>query len=809
MEFEVGVSAYVCADEPDVVPHVAVVGYFIAVKVAQSFCRLMSIPEPDPHIYGLPETTDNAELLRVKVVRGERLVKKDIFGVSDPYAVVALHRNGFLVDKAQTKTRKKTRNPIWNEEFSFRVTRRDCLLSIKIFDENRITRDDFLGMVEIQLSHEHIVRERDGMPIAEVSYVLRPRSPRSRVYGNVLLSLSWMGSNDGSSPSESSSSEDSDWELLNATVCNSAAPAVTTAVSQPSSPLPPGWEERQDANGRTFYLNHNARTTQWERPTSTSSTDAIILETQREDSDRRRNYESRWQASSDEHLQNNIAALDAGLRMNFTGEGRVEESADDGGGPLPTGWDMQVAPNGRKFFIDHINKTTTWTDPRNGRVSALATRPAGRSSDELGELPSGWEERVHTDGRVFFIDHNTRRTQWEDPRFENASIAGPAVPYSRDYKCKYEYLRLHLPKPSGNTKCELSVRRTHVFEDSYRQIMQLSVAQLRAKLWIEFDGETGLDYGGVAREWFYLLSHHIFNPYYGLFEYSATDNYTLQINPHSETCNPEHISYFHFIGRVIGIAIFHGKLLDAFFIRPFYKMMLGKPITLNDMESVDNEYFNSLIYIKDNDPEDLDLYFAVDEQFYGQTQTVELREGGAKEKVTEANKDEYIELVIRWRFVSRVEAQMKALMKGVHELIPSNLLSIFDPNELELLVCGLQKIDVKDWKDNTLYKGGYAPNHPVIHNFWKCILSFDNEMRARVLQFVTGTSRVPMNGFRELYGSNGPQKFTIEKWGNPDMLPRAHTCFNRMDLPPYGSFHELREKLTVAIENSEIFSGVD
>ncbi|KHN71387.1 E3 ubiquitin-protein ligase NEDD4-like [Toxocara canis] len=56
---------------------------------------------------------------------------------------------------------------------------------------------------------------------------------------------------------------------------------------------------------------------------------------------------------------------------------------------------------------------------------------------------------------------------------------------------------------------------------------------------------------------------------------------------------------------------------------------------------------------------------------------------------------------------------MKALMKGVHELIPSNLLSIFDPNELELLVCGLQKIDVKDWKDNTLYKGGYAPNHPL------------------------------------------------------------------------------------------------
>lgn len=55
------------------------------------------------------------------------------------------------------------------------------------------------------------------------------------------------------------------------------------------------------------------------------------------------------------------------------------------------------------------------------------------------------------------------------------------------------------------------------------------------------------------------------------------------------------------------------------------------------------------------------------------------------------------------------------------------------------------------------------------------VMSFSNEMRARLLQFVTGTSRVPMNGFKELYGSNGPQLFTIEKWGTTDNLPRSHT----------------------------------
>ncbi|KIH48926.1 hypothetical protein ANCDUO_21001, partial [Ancylostoma duodenale] len=109
-----------------------------------------------------------------------------------------------------------------------------------------------------------------------------------------------------------------------------------------------------------------------------------------------------------------------------------------------------------------------------------------------------------------------------DPRFENESIAGPAIPYSRDYKRKVEYLHSKLPRAGSNGKCDMIVHRETLFEDSYRHIMEKTPAELRHKLWIEFFGETGLDYGGVTREWFFLLSHEIFNPYYGLFEYSAT-----------------------------------------------------------------------------------------------------------------------------------------------------------------------------------------------------------------------------------------------------------------------------------------------
>ncbi|XP_024623587.1 E3 ubiquitin-protein ligase NEDD4 isoform X4 [Neophocaena asiaeorientalis asiaeorientalis] len=555
-----------------------------------------------------------------------------------------------------------------------------------------------------------------------------------------------------------------------------------------SSGLPPGWEEKQDERGRSYYVDHNCRTTTWIKPTVQTTVETSQLP-------------SSQGSSAGPHPQ----APTSDAAQQVTQPSEVEQ------GFLPKGWEVRHAPNGRPFFIDHNTKTTTWEDPRLKIPAHVRGKTSLDSSNDLGPLPPGWEERTHTDGRIFYINHNIKRTQWEDPRLQNVAITGPAVPYSRDYKRKYEFFRRKLKKQNDiPNKFEMKLRRATVLEDSYRRIMGVKRADfLKARLWIEFDGEKGLDYGGVAREWFFLISKEMFNPYYGLFEYSATDNYTLQINPNSGLCNEDHLSYFKFIGRVAGMAVYHGKLLDGFFIRPFYKMMLHKPITLHDMESVDSEYYNSLRWILENDPTELDLRFVIDEELFGQTHQHELKNGGSEIVVTNKNKKEYIYLVIQWRFVNRIQKQMAAFKEGFFELIPQDLIKIFDENELELLMCGLGDVDVNDWREHTKYKNGYSVNHQVIQWFWKAVLMMDSEKRIRLLQFVTGTSRVPMNGFAELYGSNGPQSFTVEQWGTPEKLPRAHTCFNRLDLPPYESFEELWDKLQMAIENTQGFDGVD
>jgi hypothetical protein len=359
----------------------------------------------------------------------------------------------------------------------------------------------------------------------------------------------------------------------------------------------------------------------------------------------------------------------------------------------------------------------------------------------------------------------------------------------------------------GPQKSKIIIRRDKLLDDARIKFMQLSKHDLRKnKIFICFHGEEGLDYGGPAREFFYLLSRELFNPYYGLFEYSASDMYTVQISPMS-TFQEHVLEWFQFAGRVLGVALIHQYLLDAFFTRPFYKALL-KDInwTLSDLETLDPEFCQSLLWIKENDITDiLDLTFSVTEDKCGQIIERDLKENGRNISVTEKNKLEYIQKVIKWRVERGVQKQAEALVKGFYEVVDAKQVQTFDARELELVLCGTIEIDVSDWKKNTDYRSGYHSTHQTILWFWQAVDKFDNEQKLKLLQFVTGTSSIPYEGFAALRGSNGPRKFCIERWGTVDALPRAHTCFNRLDLPSYPSFETLYDKLILAIEETTGF----
>ncbi|KAA0196243.1 WW domain Protein (E3 ubiquitin ligase), partial [Fasciolopsis buskii] len=467
------------------------------------------------------------------------------------------------------------------------------------------------------------------------------------------------------------------------------------------------------------------------------------------------------------------------------------------GRPLPMGWERRIDPASQKiYFVNHISKITQWEDPRE------------RGMDETHPLPPGWEKRYTPQGQRFFIDHNTRTTTFIDPRTGQhaGSLGSMGVPiqYERNFRSKLDYFRAccALALLPGQTK--ILVSRDNLLEDSYQLITQMSTTSLRKRLSITFLHEEGLDYGGVAREWFYRLSREIFNPMFGLFEYTGK-NYGLQINPASHV-NPNHLSYFRFVGRFMGLALFHGRCIDGGLTLSFYKRILGRKLTLEDLGHTDHEYYQSLVFIRDNniDTCDLELYFTASYDLLGAVHEDELIDGGKNVKVTDKNKSEYISLMVDWRFSRGVVKQTEAVHKGMHEVLEPRWLQLFDERELELLLSGMPEIDVSDWEKHTIYLK-YTRSSKQVHWFWKFVKSLDSERRARLLQFVTGTCHLPLGGFSELVGSSGHQLFCIERTGDETWLPRSHTCFNRLDLPPYSSYEQLKEKLKMAIEETRGF----
>ena len=109
---------------------------------------------------------------------------------------------------------------------------------------------------------------------------------------------------------------------------------------------------------------------------------------------------------------------------------------------------------------------------------------------------------------------------------------------------------------------------------------------------------------------------------------------------------------------------------------------------------------------------------------------------------------------MNWRLLRGIKEQLSALRKGVHELVPEELLrsTCLEAHELHLLLSGVGEIDVDDWRQHTRYKHCTA-QHLLVEWFWRCVEQFDAAQRASLLQFVTGCSRVPLEGFRALQGT--------------------------------------------------------
>ena len=195
----------------------------------------------------------------------------------------------------------------------------------------------------------------------------------------------------------------------------------------------------------------------------------------------------------------------------------------------------------------------------------------------------------------------------------------------------------------------------------------------------------------------------------------------------------------------MGKALFDRQLVAGHMVCYLYKHLLGWPVTFEDLELVDEDIYKNMKNLMNYTEDELEyscLDFTVTEEVMGGRETINLIPNGAEVDVTVENLPEYLEANLKYRLLDKIKPQLTEMMLGFFDVIPEPLMTVFDFQELELLMCGLPTIDIDDWKANTLYTGEYDGtngDNKWCQWFWEIVeTDFDQELRARLLQFVTG-----------------------------------------------------------------------
>lgn len=348
------------------------------------------------------------------------------------------------------------------------------------------------------------------------------------------------------------------------------------------------------------------------------------------------------------------------------------------------------------------------------------------------------------------------------------------------------------------------INRNYIVHDSISQMKNVSIEKFRfQELVIDFEGEQGIDAGGITREWLNLVVNNIINPEFGLFIFSSGSD--SKIKPfHCSSKIEDHLEYFYFLGRIISKIIIEGYSVNIPFERSVFNFLLGFENTLEDVKIIDQELYCSYLSVLNEDVSNLDLFFSVEYFDFGVPKEVDLKPNGRNIQVTNENKHEYIDLLIKNNFETMIIDQLTMLKKGIFDIIDEKQLKSLSSSELELLICGNNDIDVDDWMENTKYSDGFSETDATISWFWKAVRSFTLEEKSKLLMFCTGSSRVPYGGFKSLANKGEACIFTIRKNNNEiNILPESHTCINWLVLPVYTSYEILRQKVLYAIHECE------
>uniref|UniRef100_A0A1Q3F789 Ubiquitin-protein ligase E3C n=1 Tax=Culex tarsalis TaxID=7177 RepID=A0A1Q3F789_CULTA len=355
---------------------------------------------------------------------------------------------------------------------------------------------------------------------------------------------------------------------------------------------------------------------------------------------------------------------------------------------------------------------------------------------------------------------------------------------------------------------QLTVRRSHLYEDAFDKLTPINEPDLRPKFRIEMVNsagmrEAGIDGGGVFREFLSELLKTAFDPHRGFF--MITKDNMLYPNPSVGKIVEDYQRHYYFIGRILGKALYENLLVELPLAEFFLSKLAGKhsDVDIHQLASLDPVLHRNLMSLKayEGDVADLGLDFTIVCDELGETRVEELKPNGTNITVSSSNRLEYIQLMADFKLNKQIRSQCLAFRQGLANVLPIEWLYMFSNKELQVLISGAEiPVDVHDLRQNTRYGGDFTLEHNTIQLFWKVVEEFDDIQRRQLLKFVTSCSRPPLLGFKDL-----DPPFCIQNAGDTDRLPSASTCMNLLKLPAFEKEDMLREKLLYAIQSGAGF----
>ncbi|XP_037093426.1 ubiquitin-protein ligase E3B-like [Pollicipes pollicipes] len=382
----------------------------------------------------------------------------------------------------------------------------------------------------------------------------------------------------------------------------------------------------------------------------------------------------------------------------------------------------------------------------------------------------------------------------------------------------------------------VTIHRSRLLEDGYRQLASLSPQLLKGIIRVKFINEQGLDEAGidqdgVFKEFLEETIRRVFDP--GLSLFQTTSDQRLYPSPASGV-HSDHLQLIEFVGKMLGKAVYEGIVVDVPFAPFFLSELLGHShknlyCSVDELPSLDPELYKNITYIKryEGDVQELGLTFSYDQDVMGQLVTYDLIPGGRVIPVTNENKIQYVYHLAHFRMQTQIREQTAAFLRGFRALVRPEWLQMFSPPELQRLISGDNvDLDVRELRKYTQYYGGFHDRHRIVVWFWDVLdKDFTQEEKKMFLKFVTSCSNPPLMGFAHLeppfsircvevgddddtgdtIGSMLRGFLSVRRRDPVTRLPTSSTCFNLLKLPNYQKKTTLRDKLRYAIRNNTGF----